>query len=178
MNIVVLGPQGSGKTTQAKLIARHLALPLLDVGSLLRRESQKETERAKGVAQAVSSGSLIADELLVEILTAELKDGKYTNGVVLDGAPRTLVQAQLTGEILSVDRVISLAVADATARRRLLGRARSDDTQEVIDRRLRTYHTLTEPVLAYYRRLGILEEVDGQRSVEEIFEDIKSRIRQ
>lgn len=176
MNIVVLGPQGSGKTTQAKLIARHLRLPLLNVGNLLRRESQKETERAKGVAEAISSGSLIADELLTEILAAQVKDGKYTNGVVLDGAPRTLVQAQLINEILSVDKVIYLTVSDATARQRLLGRARSDDTPEVIDRRLRTYHTLTEPVLVYYRRFGILEEVDGQRSVEEIFEDIKSRI--
>lgn len=175
MNIVVLGPQGSGKSTQAKLLADYLGLPLLGVGELLRGQA-RGGKHAVEISQALKEGKLIRDLVLTQILKEELYDKRYAQGVVLDGAPRTLAQAKYMESIVDIDKVVYLSVPDSVAQKRLVKRGRFDDTRQLVLRRLQLYHTRTEPVLSYYEEKGILEKIDGERPIESVFADIRARV--
>lgn len=175
MKIVVMGPQGSGKTTQAELLAKKLDLPHLQTGKLYRQIAETPSPLGCQIKELISRGQLVPDVMHNQILKEELAKPKYKNGFVLDGSPRTLQQAKSLP--FSPEKVFYLAVSDQENMKRLVKRGRSDDTPEVISERLRLYHEQTEPILTYYRERGILEEVDGERPIEEIFEDIILRLR-
>ena len=173
MNIIVMGPQGSGKSTQADLLAKKLNLPHLQIGELGRRLIKQKTALGKKIEGFWVKGALAPDDLLMEILKLEINKEEFKGGFVLDGMPRTINQAKILS--FKIDKVFYLKVSDKINVERLMKRGREDDTKDLIKKRLGFYHQETEPVLDYYRKMGILEEVDGERSIEMIFEDIAGR---
>ncbi len=187
MKILLLGPQGSGKGTQAKRIAQDVGVPHIATGDILREAMAAETELGRRVRPIYDSGALVPDDLMVDLIRERLAG---EDGFVLDGFPRTIVQAEALDSMLSaigktLDVVVLLRVDDDVATERLLGRAldegRADDTPEAIAKRLALYHELTEPVAEYYREAGNLSEVDGERppaEVEATIQDVLHRVGQ
>lgn len=179
MRALVLGPQGSGKGTQAKRLAARHGIAHVATGDILRAAVAARTELGQRVAPILERGDLVPDDLMVDLIRERLRN---EDGFVLDGFPRTLPQAEALDAMLAeigkpLDAVLLLAVSDDVARERMRGRAlaegRSDDTPQVIENRLRLYHELTEPVVERYRAAGLLLEVDGERTVEEVEEAIE-----
>lgn len=164
MNIILMGPQGSGKSTQARLLCDKLKIPHIETGEIYRRLSLENSPLGKKVKDTLDRGGLIDDQTTLEVIDQHL--GKIKTGFILDGFPRTLIQAQR--ELFPVDRVIFINLSDQEAINRLLLRRRRDDTRELISERLRLYHQQTEPVLEYYRKNGKLIEIDGNGSIEEV----------
>jgi|SRR3989344_2732008 len=174
MKIIFLGIQGSGKSTQAKIAAEKLSLPYIETSQLLREKSESKDEDAKQIAEAFEKGNLVVDEITIRALKERLKSKECQKGYILDGYPRNEIQFQNLDD--DIDRVFYVAVSDEEAIRRLSKRARHDDTGEALKRRMDLYHRQTEPILDKFREKGILEEVDGERSIEEIAKDIESKI--
>lgn len=177
MIFVILGPQGSGKSTQGKLLNQQLGLPLIDMGDVLRKRAEASDPIAMRIQNIIKKGELLDDETLMSIFREEVGKAEYKNGFVLDGAPRTLEQARLIDNEVQLNKVFYLRVPDDVNTKRLLARGRADDTPELIAKRLALYHGQTEPVLGYYRQKGILEEIDGTKGIEEIFEDVKTHFK-
>lgn len=159
-----MGPQGSGKSTQAALLAQKLTIPHVSTGDIYRAISQEDTDLGHKVKGMLDRGELIDDETTFRVVDRHL--GAIQGGFIIDGFPRTLVQAQR--EAFLVDKVIYLKLSDEEATKRLLARGRADDTPELIAERLKLYHQLTEPILSYYRQQNKLAEVDGTASIEEV----------
>lgn len=176
MIFVILGPQGSGKSTQGKLLSQHLDLPLIDMGDVLRKRGEGTDPTALKIQNIIKKGELLGDETLMSVFREEVNKPQYKDGFVLDGAPRTLAQARLIDNGVQLNKVFYLRVPDDVNTGRLLARGRADDTPELIAKRLKLYHEQTEPVLGYYRQKGILEEIDGTKGIEAIFEDVKTRV--
>ena len=175
MKILLLGPQGSGKGTQANRIALDLAVPHIATGDILRRAMADETELGLRVRPIYDAGDLVPDELMVDLIRERLE--AVEDGFVLDGFPRTIAQAEALDAMLAaigkaLDVVVLLDVSDEVATERLLGRAReearADDAPDAIAKRLALYHEMTEPVVDHYRGAGLLEEVDGDRPPAEV----------
>jgi len=174
MRLLVVGPQGSGKGTQAKRLAAAYGIPHVATGDILRAAVAEGTALGRRVQPILERGDLVPDELMIELIRERLAG---EDGFLLDGFPRTLPQAQALEAMLDelgkpLDAVLLLDVSDEVALTRLLGRqreeGRSDDTPEAIRKRLRLYHELTEPVLERYRAAGLLVEVDGERTMDEV----------
>ncbi|MBM4402066.1 MAG: nucleoside monophosphate kinase [Candidatus Cloacimonetes bacterium] len=181
MNIVVMGPQGSGKTTQAELLAKKLSSPHIEMGATLRIVAQEKSGRGKRMRGLLATGVLIPDAEVLGIIKERLQSKDCDSGFVLDGIPRTLNQAQKLDEILGsigqqIDRVFYIKVSDETGVKRLVKRGRADDTPAAIKKRLALYHYETEPVLQFYREKGILVELDGEESIEEIRQEIAEKL--
>ncbi len=176
MNLIVMGPVGSGKSTQAELLAQHLGLSLFNAGDLLYFKSREDTPIGRKVRQIMETGGLVDDELVLKLIEEHLEGKEHGSGIVIDGFPRSLWQAQNFG--FPIDGVIYLVVGDGVNKERLLKRGRKDDTSEIIDKRLSLYHKETEPILDFYRKKGILIEVDGERPIETIQEDIVAKVKE
>lgn len=181
MNLLVLGPQGSGKGTQAKRIAADYGVPHVSTGDIFRAAVAEGSELGRRVEPILAAGELVPDELTVELIEARLAEEDAGRGFVLDGFPRTLAQAEALDRMLAgigraLDAVLFFDLDDETARERLLGRAldegREDDTPEVIDRRLAVYHEQTEPVVEHYRATGRLVPLHAERTIEEVYAEI------
>jgi adenylate kinase len=184
MRILILGPQGSGKGTQAKLIAASHGIPHVATGDILRAAIAEESELGRRVQPILERGDLVPDELMVDLIRARLVD---EDGFVLDGFPRTVPQAEALDAMLDeigkpLDVVLLLQVSDEVSLERLLGRraaeGRSDDAPEAIQNRLRLYHELTEPVVERYRAESTLVAVDGERTVDEVARSIEDALAQ
>lgn len=173
--IIVMGPVGSGKSTQAQLLAREFGVPLLNTGDLLYFRSMEESGLGREIKEKMEAGEIVNDELVSRLVEEHLQTKAYQAGFVLDGFPRSLNQAKKLAA--RIERVIYLRVSDKENTKRLLRRGRQDDTSQLIAKRLKIYHHQTKPMLAYYREKGILEEVDGERPVEVIFRDILKRLK-
>jgi len=187
LNLLILGPQGAGKGTQATRIAEEYGVPHISTGDILRAAIAQGTTLGLEVQPIVESGRLVPDELMVGLIRERLGHDDTEPGFVLDGFPRTLAQAEALDSMMrEIDRsfaaVLALQVPDAIARERLLGRARkegrTDDTPEAIDRRLALYHEQTEPLLEYYRTRGRFAPIHGERTEGEVFAEIQAAIEQ
>ena len=174
MKIIFLGSQGSGKSTQAKLAAKKLKLPVIDMGQLFRDRAGDEDSESFEIKKALEVGILVPDTIAIKTLQSRISKPDCANGYVLDGYPRNY--AQLEGLEKDIDKVFYIKVSDQEGIRRLIARARYDDNLSTVTKRLQIYHRITEPLLAYFKQKGILEEIDGDRTVEEVAGDIQKRL--
>jgi adenylate kinase len=184
IRVLLLGPQGSGKGTQAKRIADAYGVPHIATGEILRSAVADGTELGRRVQPILDRGDLVPDDLMVDLIRERLRE---EDGFVLDGFPRTLHQAKALDSMLAdigkpIDIVLLLQVRDDIASERLLLRAaeegRNDDAPEVIRNRLRLYHEETEPVVERYRVEGTVVPIPGERSVGEVAADIDAALAQ
>jgi len=183
---IIFGPPGSGKGTQATKIEGEFGLKHLSTGDILRAEVASGSPIGREAGRIMASGDLVPDGLIVDIVRARLPDAEAGAGVLLDGFPRTVRQAQALDAMLSdegheVDVVVALEVPEKELVERLLHRAqlegRADDTREAITERMHEYHKLTEAVLDHYGRQGVLvERVDGMGSPDDVFGRIRRAI--
>ncbi|TML65726.1 MAG: adenylate kinase [Actinobacteria bacterium] len=187
MNVLLLGPQGAGKGTQAKRIAAEYGLPHIATGDILRRAMADGTPLGRKVKPIYDSGGLVPDDLMIELIRARLSEPDTEHGFILDGFPRTFVQAEALDTMLreidkQLDLVLELQVPDEVAAERLTKRAtlegRPDDTPEAIRRRLELYHEETEPLVEYYRSRGNVVGIHGDRSENEVFAEIQQALEQ
>lgn len=174
MKFIFLGTQGSGKSTQARLLAEELKLPLVEMGQIFRDRAQEDDEEALSIKKRLDAGELVPDQIAVQTLKNKVTQEKFKNGYILDGYPRNA--AQMAGLEKDIDKVFYVKVSDKEAINRLSLRARADDRQEALERRLEIYHQQTEPLLLEFKEQGKLVEIDGERPIEEIHEDILKRV--
>ena len=174
MKIVILGSQGSGKSTQAKLLAQKLNIPSIDMGQMLRDKAKGSDLEAGQVREALEEGNLVPDNITIKTLQERLAKNDCKNGYVLDGYPRNY--AQLEGLPPDIEKVISVKVSDEEGIRRLIDRSRHDDSLDVVTKRLAIYHKETEPLLTYFRNKGILIEIDGEKKLEQVHLDIVEKL--
>jgi len=146
----------------------------LTVGTLLSYISKADTEEGKEIKKEMEEGTLVDDELTLKILNEQLKSNSYENGVIIDGFPRNVEQAQKFD--FELEKVLYINVSYEESKKRLLKRGRKDDTEEVIKKRLEVYHEETKPVLDFYKEKGILLEIDGEREIEKIHQDILEKL--
>jgi adenylate kinase len=181
VNLLVLGPQGSGKGTQAARLSASHGIPHVSTGDMFRAAIAAGTALGRRVEPILAAGELVPDELTVALIRERLSQADASAGFVLDGFPRTLDQAEALDAMLAeigrtLDAVLFFDLADAVALERLLGRAREeerpDDTPEVIARRLAIYHEQTEPVVERYRATGKLVPLHAERPVGEVAAEI------
>jgi adenylate kinase len=182
LSIVMLGAPGAGKGTQAVRIAETHGIPHISTGEMLRAAIAAGSELGQKVKGIVESGALVPDELIVEVIRERLAQPDAKNGFVLDGFPRTIVQAEALDALLAelgrpLQIVLELELSEETAVERMLGRAaeqgRADDTPEVIKNRFAVYRRETEPLSSYYRSTGILVAVDSSPGLDEVFAEIE-----
>jgi adenylate kinase len=187
LNVLLLGPQGAGKGTQAKRISAEYGIPHIASGEILRLEMDAGTELGKRVKDIYDRGDLVSDDLVIELIRNHLEQPDTESGFVLDGFPRTTVQAEALDSMFNdIGRNFSVAFAlqipDEVAFDRLRLRAelegRADDTDEAIQRRLDNYHRETEPLIEYYRTRGNLVPIHGNRTENEVFAEIQRALEQ
>jgi adenylate kinase len=171
--IVLLGPPGAGKGTQAQLLAARLGVPAISTGDMLRAAVAAGSELGRRVDGVMASGGLVDDALMAEVVRDRVAQPDAGGGYLLDGYPRTLPQAETLSGILkdagqSLDAVLLVDVPGDELVRRALLRGRGDDKEEVIRERLRQYREKTEPLIGYYRERGLLREIDGNLPVEDV----------
>lgn len=183
MRIIIFGPPGAGKGTQAKLIKEEYDIPHLSTGEIFRTAIKNETELGKKVKSILDAGELVPDETVVDLVAEELQKSRYSEGYVLDGFPRTVAQAKAFDEMLDekgkeLDAFLMLKVPEKELIKRILsrGEGRSDDTEEGVKKRLSVYWEETQPVLDYYKGQEVVKEVYGVGSIEEIFSRIKKAL--
>ena len=183
MRILILGPQGSGKGTQAKRLAEAHGVPHVATGDILRSAVAEDTELGERVSPILERGDLVPDDLTIGLIRERLAE--EDEGFVLDGFPRTVPQAEALDAMLDeigkpLDAVILLQVSDDVATERLRERAvkegRADDSPEAIANRLRQYHELTELVVERYQQAGIEVIVDGEQTMDAVFAAIQDAL--
>jgi adenylate kinase len=210
MNLLIMGPPGAGKGSQAELIKNHYHLPHISTGDMFREAIAKKTPTGLLAKSYMDQGELVPDEVTIALVRGRLQEDDCRNGFLLDGFPRTIAQADMLEEILKeywmqIDLVINLVVNDDLLIKRISGRRickscgasyhqtnkkpkvegkcdycggelyqRPDDNEEVVRNRINVYNRQTQPLLEYYRKKGLLRNLDGARTIEETFLDIKT----
>ena len=173
---MLIGAPGSGKGTQSVMLAKHLGVPAVSSGELMRELTAADTELGRKIAGYMDRGDLVPDDLVVRVVRDALGEAPRSGGYILEGFPRTVAQARRAESSLAPNAVIYLVVPDDVARARLAGRAgagRADDaTQAVIEQRLRRFHEQIDPILQHYRDRGVLTAVDADRPPEAVNEAI------
>ena len=178
MKIILMGIQGSGKSTQGNLLSEKLGIPYLSTGHIFRDLAKEKTKLGRYIKEVMTAGYLIPDKKTLDIVSEYLSRPEYNQGYILDGFPRTVEQVKAFKE--NIDKVFYLRVSDKEALWRLSYRndhTREDETLAAIRKRIELFHKFTEPVLEYYRTKEILVEVDGERTIEEIHQEIMGNIR-
>ena len=212
IHIILLGPPGCGKGTQAQKLISEFGFVQLSTGDMLRAAISKGTEIGMQAKSIIDKGELVSDEIVIGIVRDRIFSTECECGYMLDGFPRTLAQAEKLDQILSdrnqkIDVVFRLCVPDDMAIRRIAGRRfhitsgrsyniefnppkiegrdditgeklvqREDDKEEIVQSRLNTYHELTEPLVRYYQKQGIIKAIDGAGSPENIYAEIKQTL--
>lgn len=201
MNIIFLGPPGAGKGTQAQIVCQRLGIPQVSTGDMLRAAIAAGTEMGRKAKEYMDQGQLIPDEVVIGIVKDRLADPDCQKGYILDGFPRTVEQAKALSTFAKIDVAINLDVPDDVLVKRLSGRRvcplcgapyhvdrlngetvcradgtpliqRDDDKAETVLNRLAVYHQKTAPLIDHYREAGLLKNIGGGLSLEEISEEI------
>lgn len=174
MTILLLGPHGAGKSTQAHLLSAALHIPYISTGGMLRAFASHTGEGGQRVKARLERGDYFSDAEMIPLVEQRLSQADTTHGFVLEGFPRTLAQAQALTH--TFDIVIYLHLSTESGTKRLLARNRSDDTPEIIQHRLEQYLASSQSVIDFYHQKGILQQVDAERPVEQVLADIFSRL--
>ena len=185
MNIILLGPPGAGKGTQAQYLISAFGLKQLSTGDMLRAAIEEGSDLGKQVQIIVDSGDLVPDDIMIEMITTRITRTDCKGGFILDGFPRTVLQAETLTEVLlqkkiKIDHVIALDVKLSSLLDRIRNRAlgatqeqrRQDDDEETLKHRLNVYKEQTEPILPYYEKLGLLKIIDGMLTPDEVSKKI------
>ena len=212
MNMIIMGPPGSGKGTQAARISENYGVPAVSTGDMLREAIANGTALGKEAKSYMEKGELVPDKLVIDIVRERLAETDVADGFLLDGFPRSAGQAVALGETLTargkkIDLVLNIAVPDEEIVRRLSRRRvcpkcnavyhldhkpptaegvcdscgsgivqRNDDNEETIKNRLAVYRQSSEPLIEYYRKMGLLAEVSGTKPIDEVFGDVAALI--
>jgi adenylate kinase len=177
MNIILLGPPGSGKGTQGALLSKHTGLPRVSTGDLLRDGVERDTTLGREAKQYMDQGLLVPDTVILGLIAEVLASPEAKGGIIMDGFPRTVAQAEaverlLAGRQAAVDHVLCIDLPEDELVRRMMGRAkregRDDDTPETIRQRFAVYAEQTAPLIAFYTERGLLTNLAGMGSIEEI----------
>jgi len=207
MNIVLIGPQGSGKGTQAKLLKDKFKIPHISTGVMFRENIAKKTELGLKAKAIIDSGKLVPDEITTAMVKDRISKDDCRKGFILDGYPRNLSQAKALDTFAKIDYVVDVEITDALAIKRLSSRRqcrvcgaiygidipskkpgicdkdggelyqRDDDKPEAIKKRLDVYHRETEPLIDYYKEKGVLVRIDGSQPVKKILNDLLNELR-
>jgi len=186
-NLVLFGPPGSGKGTQSANIIEKYNLIHISTGDLLRHEVSNETPLGLEAKKFMDQGMLVPDEVVIGMISSKLDANPNASGFIFDGFPRTEAQAEALDKLLefkntSIAAVLSLEVSEDELTQRLLHRGetsgRSDDTLDVIQKRVKEYHAKTAPVAEYYNNHNKLVRLKGEKTVEEVFGDICKEVDQ
>lgn len=184
MNLILFGPPGAGKGTQAERLVKRYGIVHLSTGDMLRAAVKAGTELGKQAEAIMAAGKYVSDDIVVGLVEERIERPEAAKGFILDGFPRTLPQAEALDGMLakhgkSLDAVIEFAVDDDVLVERVLKRAkesggsRADDTRETIAYRLSVYHSETAPLLPYYDKKGILHRVDGMADVDTVSREVQ-----
>ena len=204
MNIILLGAPGAGKGTQANYLVNKYALPHISTGDIFRKNIKEQTEIGLIAKGFIDKGQLVPDEVTVKIVELRLAEDDCKQGFLLDGFPRTVNQAEALAKITDIDYVINIDIPFERLLHRLTGRRvcskcgasyhvdflngkttcdcgeeliqRADDTEETVSKRISVYTEQTEPLINYYQAKGKLITVNGDQSVEAVFEEIASKL--
>ncbi|SJZ98795.1 adenylate kinase [Selenihalanaerobacter shriftii] len=212
MHIILVGPPGAGKGTQAANLVEEFSIPHIATGDIFRSAIKNETPLGKTAKEYIDQGKLVPDEVTIGIVEERLSEGDCQEGFILDGFPRTVAQADALQDILEkldvdLDNVLNIKVSEDEVIRRLSGRRicsdcgasyhvdfnppkdedtcdkcdgdlyqREDDKPETIKERLSVYKEQTEPLINYYKDLGLLKNINGEASLEEVFNNIKQAV--
>jgi adenylate kinase len=189
MRLILLGPPGAGKGTQAQRLVEKHRLPQLSTGDMLRAAVKAETAVGKRAKAVMDAGELVSDAIVNAIVAERIDEADCKNGFILDGYPRTLaqadaVEAMLAERGLKLDAVIELVVDDKALVGRIVRRAeeakaaghavRKDDNPEVFEERLREYYKKTAPLVGYYYAKGLLKQLDGMASIDDVTKEIEA----
>lgn len=205
MNLIIMGAPGSGKGTQAALITKAHNIPHISTGDLLRKNIADGTELGKKAKEYMDAGKLVPDDLVIALLKNRVEQPDCKNGFLLDGFPRTKAQADALAEIVTIDVALNLVtdlnkLADRMASRRVCLKCgyttsaqdapdgickrcgdklviRDDDKREVVENRLKVYEANTAPLVEYYKQKGLLKEVDGMQSIEDVNKSIEAALK-
>jgi adenylate kinase len=185
MNIILLGPPGAGKGTQAKFLEEAHGIVQLSTGDMLRAAAASGSELGRQAKAVMDAGHLMPDDIMIEIISERIGQPDCVNGFILDGFPRTTAQAEALENMLAekglhLDFVIEIAVGDEILVDRINTRVaempeadrRSDDNAETLRKRLGVYHEQTAPILPFYRDRDMLKQVDGMQSIEQVTKQI------
>jgi adenylate kinase len=187
VNLLVLGPQGAGKGTQAARISAEYGIPHIATGDMFRAAIKAQTPLGREIEPIYNAGSLIPDDTTIALIRERLSEPDAERGFVLDGFPRNLTQAEALDEMLAaigrgLDAILFFDVPDEVGLERALKRAeiegRSDDTPDVIAKRLAIYHQQTEPIVEHYRATGKLVPLHAARTIDEVWTEITSALGQ
>ena len=193
MRLILLGPPGAGKGTQAQRLVEKHGIPQLSTGDMLRAAVQAQTDVGKRAKAVMDAGELVSDEIVNAIVAERVDQADCAGGFILDGYPRTLAQADAVEAMLakrgiSLDAVIELVVDDKALVGRIVRRAeeakaagqpvRKDDNPEVFEERLREYYKKTAPLTGYYHAKGMLRGVDGMAPIDDVTAQIDALLRQ
>ena len=185
MNLIIFGPPGAGKCTQAEFIVNKYDLYQLSTGEVLRNEIKNKTELGKEISSIINSGALVSNDIVKKLVETFISDEKYKDRIIFDGYPRNLTQANTLSDLLSnygqkIDLVLKLSVSLETIKKRILERRnlekRADDYEDIAIKRYKTYEKSTEPVIEYYKKLNLLKVIDGERSIHQINKEISDII--
>ena len=185
MNLILFGPPGAGKGTQAKLLIDEFNIVQISTGDMLRDEVKSRSELGKAVKSIMENGDLISDEIIISMIEKRIKNEECKNGFIFDGFPRTYKQAVNLDLVLEkldlkIDKVIEITVNEELLLKRIIKRAsesktiRDDDNSEILKNRINVYKNDTLPVLEYYRDLNKLHTVNGMQDIEKVSKDILS----
>ena len=178
--ILVLGPQGSGKGTQATRLSQKLGIPALSMGNLLRAATESGDELGKKIAAIIEGGDLVPDDITSEILKQRLAKEDCGNGFILDGYPRFMEQYEASKDFLKPTALLVVHVPKEESIKRIMKRAeiehRTDDTPESIEKRLAWSHEKTQPVIEEFKKQGLVHEIDGMGEMEDVEKRIDKAI--